>query len=550
MSPLQSLKHSFEWKWYFGKRYLRVTDFIKLCEAVGLHGCTEGELEEYERERWMFPAARMVMPEEYAQAFWMSWRNSTTEFEFDEKFLPFYQLDWAIRYPVQTPNNRKSQDLRHPIDRAWGKVEGLERPNDKEYVPWESYEVILKDGESEIRESTVSHFYHYWQIYELYQIRKSNKGIYRDNVLMPLSKRLKHDDLRGLSRFLDAVSYFQHSYQLQLQQMLAGLAPDDDGWIALDQTQQNQLEQAAHQYAIATLRAYRLDEDASYEGLRGIMYLHNNYDKAERVRLAEALKADIWRTVEFIHYAFSTPDEKIAERAGQVGGYAQNYLELLFPNRRKEARNKAVRILQNLAEEHNRRTLNYSMPDNEIDVLLDYVESIDLAWFEYILVELNEAYFARHSWQTAETFLHLKTLASFPESLMKTLILRNGDAATKNDFNNQTNPGMGTLVCLVFRDITPSILAQRDSANHWNAKDTTEFANNLSHLIQLISSAPTEEAYLGCTLALATLVRNFTSHLVVEDPQLFQSGQYVRCVRAILTAAFSAWRVARIKGWI
>jgi hypothetical protein len=245
--------------------------------------------------------------------------------------------------------------------------------------------VTLKGNESEFSQSTAFHFYHYWQIYELYQVRRSHKGMYRDNTLVP-PKGLEHGDLRALSQFFDAVSYFQRFYQLRRDQMLASLSPDDDGWVALDQGRQNELEQATHKYAITTLQNYSLNENTLYESLRGMMYLHNSYEKSERVRLSEALKDDIWRTVQFIHSAFDTPTEGIAERAGRVGGYAQNYLEVLFPNRRKDVRNKASQILQSLAKEYNRRAPNYSMPNDEIEGLLDYIESTDLALFEYILV--------------------------------------------------------------------------------------------------------------------------------------------------------------------
>jgi hypothetical protein len=207
MSPILPLESHPAWR-NLGKRYLRLEDFISLCDAVGLYRCTEHELEECERERWMFPVARMIMPEEYARAFWMHMLGFTTKFEFDERFLPFHGLDWAIRYRIQASNDSKNWDLRHPIDRVWGQVDGLVRPVDEEHVPWESYTITLRINDREIRESTVTHFYHYWQIYELYQIRRFRKGMYQDNAPMPYSIGLRCDDLQALLPFFDAVSYF------------------------------------------------------------------------------------------------------------------------------------------------------------------------------------------------------------------------------------------------------------------------------------------------------------------------------------------------------
>jgi hypothetical protein len=308
MSPILALESYAGWH-NFGKRYLHLGDFISLCDAVGLYGCAEHELEEYERNCWMFATARMVMPEEYAQSFWKAMYSPNSKIEFDEEFLPFHELDQAIRYQIRVPNGPEAQDLRHPIDRAWNQVVGLEKPIEEEYVPWESYEVVLDISGLKERQTTVTHFYHYWQIYELYHVRRFQKGMYKDNTPM---LTIGGPDLRALLPFLDAVSYFQHLYQSRRSRMFDDLQADDDGWVQLDQAQQNELEQAARQYAVDTLQTYGFDEDGSFVGLRQTMQLHDSYEKSERNRLAEALKTDLWRTVEFIHFASDTQTDDVS----------------------------------------------------------------------------------------------------------------------------------------------------------------------------------------------------------------------------------------------
>jgi hypothetical protein len=547
MSPILPLKNHPNWR-HFGKRYLRSEDFAHLCEVVGLHICKDYELEEYEREQWMFPVARMIMPDDYARAFWSYFHQPDSEIEFDDQYLPFHELDWAIRYNVQTDGTQANRELRHPIDIAWGNVDGLERPVEGEYKPWDTFAISLEIAGREGRYQTATHLYHYWQIYELYQVRKQQKGMYRDNVLLPELGPTLNDPL-ALSALFDAVSYFQHPYQLQRSLVFQGHRADEDGWISLDETQQDDLKQVAQRYATDSVQMYGLDQDALYTGLRRMMELHASYEEADRVRLAEALKTDLWRTVEFMHFAFGIPTEEIAEQAGMIGGYVRNYLELLFPNRRQETRSKSLRILRNLAQGYNAQASHYAMSDEDLENLLAYTESSNLAWFEYVVAELNRAHFELHSWHATETFLHLKALASFPESLMRTLVLRNADVTTQTSFQEQHNPGMGNLNCLVFGNLRPSILRHYNAANHWNAQESAEFVRNLSHLVTVASAATGEEAYLGANLALATLLRNFTSHLVIEDPALLR-GQYVRCVRAILAAVFSAWKVVGRKGWI
>src|SRR5258708_10932010 len=127
---------------------------------------------------------------------------------------------------------------------------------------------------------------------------------------------------------------------------------------------------------------------------------------------------------------------------------------------------------------------------------------------------------------------------------MKLLILNNADATTKQDFQKQSKPGMGNLIDLIFRNIP--FLSDYKKLVHWSAKDAPEFTANLSYLAPMVQSPSTVEEYLGVILALATLLRNFTSHITLENEELFR-GHYLRCLRAILVAAFVTWKTAKNK---
>lgn len=544
MSPRQPLKGSMDWTLRFGKRYLLVDSFISLCQAVGLYQVTDWELESYEKERWLLPAARMVAPDEYALAF-AKYMDGGTTFEFDEKYSPYYKLDMRIRYP--RPYGLESgADLRHPIDQTWKAVEGLQNPSEQEFTPWVNYRVKTHEGEYEVYEPTAFHFYHYWQIHQLYHIRRFRAGYYRDDPAMwlTLGKPLEW------ACVFDPTAYFHCLYQARDEQLTGSLSPDDTGLIILSQAQQDELGRAARQYAQDTLAIYGLDEDVLYRNLDLMMRLHEDYEEGDRARLAEAVKEDIWRTVEFIHSAYQTGAEEIAQRAGRIGGYYENYLEVLFPNHRKKTRATALRILHSFGEQHNKRVSTYTVSDVDIEELVSYLEVTDLAWIEYVLEALNQTYFAAHSWQTAASWLHLKAMASFPETFAKILILDRADEETRSKYGKQTNPGLSTAVDLLLRHRTSSVLTEWKDANHWSAHNKSDFAANLSHLMLRIDSASTEDAFVGSSLALATLLRNFTSHLLLEDDELLQRGQYVRCLRAIMTTVFVVWKVAKLRQWV
>lgn len=529
----------------FGKRYLRVPELGDLCTSAGLYGCTEGELEDYATRGWLLPVARIVLPQGYAQAIRQA-QFTDTGINIDDSFQELHQLMEKIHYPIR-PSSLQNDDLRHPIDQAWGKVSELEKPTENQSVTWTDATTTVNIHGQNLQIPIIEVFYHHWQIYRLHWIRKIHQAMYQDNAPLTTLLTLQDSDWSLLQNTLDATSYFQLLYQEYQRLLFDSLPADDDNWAALDAAQQNSLKQRTQQYATDTLRQFALDEEAVYAGLKIAASIHRDYEISERYQLANALKADIGRIVELIHYRWDTPTDQISERIGRVGGYVRNYLEMLFPNRRREARKKATKILTSLLKQHNDQVPAYSISDQEIEDLLDYAEKSDLAWIEFVLAELNTAYFNRHSWSAAETFINLRLLASFPESLMKLLILNNADTTTQQDFQKQTKPGMGNLIDLIFRNIP--FLSEYKKLLHWSAKDASEFSANLSYLAPMVQSASTVEEYLGVILALATLLRNFTSHITLDNEELFR-GQYLRCLRVILAAAFITWKVAKNKAWV
>lgn len=530
---------SIAWNMYMGKRFLRVNQFIDLCKEVGLHGVYPSELEEHERRGWMYPAARLIMPENYAQAFWTHQLNGTP-FQFDEVHLPYHELEMVLRYPplLISPNET---DLRHPIDKAWGKVEGLHNPKDETYQSWDSYNILIGDSPN----PTATHFYHYWQVYELYQTRREHKGMYQD-ATVTFPKLLSYGDIQALAPFLDALYYFQHLYRNRFQQIVDPTQPDADGYAAFNDQQQQDIEQSARDYASQTLTIYHLKESDLYNALKGMLFLYHCYEQSERYKLAEALKSDIWQMVELISFAFSTSSEAISDRIGYVGVgvSSQKTLEVLFPNRRKAVREKTQRILVSISTEYNKVARNYQFSSQDIDGLLSFVEGSDLAVFEYALFELNETYFNKTSWYAEESFLRLKSVASFPESLMRVLISRSNDTNLQGVLNNSKS-GMGTIIKRLYEDKNQgTIWKEYGNLGYRNASNVQDFMTNATDLISERAKATRENQFIAIDLSLAVLLRNYTHHHSVVPTNLLR-GQYVQSVRAILNTAFFVWNDAK-----
>ncbi len=543
---MQAVGRTLTWNIHMGKRFLNADQFIELCKEVGLHNVTLSELEEYEHRGWMYPAARLVMPTNYAQAFWNN-QLTGAEFQFDDVYRPYHELEMTLRYSYPPSHISPSEtDLRHPIDKAWGKVEGLHSPKDETYQSWDSYNISIEDNPF----STTTHFYHYWQVYELYQVRREHKGMYQDYT-QQFPKSLEFGDIEALVPFFDALSYFQHLYRSRYRQIVDPIQPDADGYATFDIQQQQDIEQSARNYATQTLVMYRLNESDLYNALKGMLFLHHCYEQSERYKLAETLKFDVWRMVELIGFAFSVSSEAISDRIGYVGNGMSNQksLEILFPNRRKITREEAGKILASISTDYNKTTQNHQFSSQDKDELLDFVEATDLAVFEYALVELNETYFNRTSWYAEEAFLRLKSVASFPESLMRELIIRSGDSALQAVLNTPRS-GMGTFIQSLYQaKYRHTIWNEYVTAGHRDANNVQDFKTNTTHLISIKVRATNENQFIGIDLSLAALLRNFTHHHSVVQTNLLR-GQYVHSVRAILNTAFFVWKDAKSRGWV
>lgn len=545
---MQSSGRTVIWDTNFGKRFLGLDSFIEFCQVVGLYNVSRLELEEYERSQYMFPVARLVMPESYAQAFWNNLLTGA-EFQFDDVYRPHHELEMTLRYRYPPSHiNPGETDLRHPIDKSQGKLEGLRIPKDKTHQSWDSYNISIADNPF----STVTHFYHYWQVYEIYQVRRERKKMYQDDT-QQFPESLEYGNIWALAPFFDALSYFQHLYRSRYRQIVDPILPDADGVVVFDAQQQQAIEQSAHDYVSQTLAIYRLSESDYYNALRGMLFLHLSYEQSERNKLADTLKSDIWRMVELIGFAFSVSPEDISDRIGYVGIGTSNQktLEALFPNRRKVVREKARKILVSISTAYNKVTQNYRFLSQDSDELLNFVEGSDLAVFEYALVELNETHFNRTSWYVAESFLRLKSLASFPESLIRTLIHSSSDTLAQHQLSSKTTATLYDLLTITIQPIQPSVWRKYEASptlSLRSANSTVQFQTNLNSVIPLVVNSTTEDEFLGRTLVLATLLRNFTSHHLVENPAIL-SGQNIHCVHAILSTTFFVWRIAKSRGW-
>lgn len=539
------------WENCFGKRYLTSSRFVSFCDAVGVRSCSEQELEEYERQGCLFPVARLLRPPEYTVAYRDAELAGESTFQVDEAHWPFHELDRSLRLPDLWRRDPHPRDLRHPIDAAWGTVPELIRPHQEVYLPWESYERDLTIGATNVRCTLAEHFYHHWQAHELYDVRWQSRHMYgEDSRPIRWSADQTASGSLGLAMGFEVVSRFQHLRERRVALAFEGEAADRDGRIFLSHQQQSQLQEFMRQDATEVCSDLGVTETAIYGFLRNLFALHHGYELSERVRLAKTLERDVWRTVELIEALTGHTTEEIAETAGRGPGFTSPYLVQLFPNRRKEVLDKCTRILKGLARrEYNRRCPNYAAREADVEALVRFLESTDLSLLLYTVAEANDAFYATHSWRAAATYLALKSLASLPETLMRTIILGSGDTQLMNAYRVLPNPTLYPLACLLLQGREQSIWSKYETFNAYrSAADAVELSTKLTHLVSEAAAAQDDAEYLGATLALATLLRNFTSHHMLEDSALLE-GHYLASVQSIVGTILLAWKVAQTQGW-
>jgi hypothetical protein len=543
--------HSFGDRFY-GQRYLSVQNFMGFCRSVGVHVTKEAELEFYEEHRLLLPAARIINPDDYLHLI-------KGGHDIPDRYLALDRLLAQIHFPSFI-ERQPEQSLAHPIDEAFGTLPELVDPRQTQFHPWDSH---------------IEVFYHYWQVYELYQIRR-DKGMYADTAFV-----LRHEDewhftpghttestllwkwpdaegdRLGLHDDFDALSRFIYLYNQERRRTFAPVEPNEDLIKSLAPDDYERYKSRVMNIAKDTSQQYGLDAECLYAFLRKLMEMHHTYQAAEKSKLADSIKTDIGLLMRMIAWITGQDFTYIAEKAGNLRRYpGPNYLETVFPNARAGAHDSAVKMLTLWAKDHYNPyvTTLFAVDDTNLDALASYIEKTDLAVFEYALLILNETWWdTSDSIQPATMYFCIKNLAALPEAFLREIYehrLASGavQSVSKHDLYQ--------CACSLFaRETNLSslwrVIQSGYNSGYTAAKDQAEFIQKFEHLrAQMDLSGISNEDYLGYCFLMAVLVRNFTHHHQIEESSHTFDNRYLRSIRSILSVVFFVWVYAHRQGWI
>jgi len=157
----------------YGSRYLEAEDFVRYCKEAGVEYSSIDLLEKLDRLGWLNPVCRLEAEEELIRYVHPinndpnDPRFHMVESNLPQKWLPQYHfIERVESWKGISPHN----ELCHPFDRTenskWKTL-----PSKETFRPWRGYNTMVRNMWGYEQETSyASHYYSYWQLYQLKEI--------------------------------------------------------------------------------------------------------------------------------------------------------------------------------------------------------------------------------------------------------------------------------------------------------------------------------------------------------------------------------------------
>ena len=178
--------------------------------------------------------------------------------------------------------------------------------------------------------STAEHYYHYWQVHQVYHIQDKYPLFAKHNWLLkhlsnevqdrvPWLKPNQGDSvttLSGYSTCFDALSFYICLAHSQRQKTFASI-PQNYGVKKLSDQQLATHESDLARHARSVCQKYKIDRDTLYKFLVFLLDLQSTYQKEERTKLANGLESDIIYLTQLICGITGQTSSEIEESLGK-----------------------------------------------------------------------------------------------------------------------------------------------------------------------------------------------------------------------------------------
>lgn len=549
----------------YGKRYIEANGFVSYCRSLNID-ISESELEFCEREKLLFPVARILIPDDYVKYMFDIVHNPSNpyyhkhQFKFPDKWIKIYRLLNKNNFPL----SHKDGGI-YFFDKQFGKNKYLVRPIETPFKPWECYKVIAgKIGDNEIKQDTAKHYYHYWQAYQIVEIQRylefCCKMTLKENIdflqnknyplyyHIPFSRsKVANGDYVGVNNEFDALSFFIRQTNSKEAEFIDKGKPIGGGFKQLSTRQIGTLEKENKCIAEYVCHRFSLDENGLFVFLRKLLELHIDYERNERTKLAREIRKDASYLVSFITYKTGLKSLDVSKKIGRLGGHSGNYLDVIFPNQIEKAKQRATPTFESFLKDYNTALPSRRIIDENLKHFLSFCEETDTLSFMSAIADINEEWFNRDSLSETVLISSLRECACFPERL--------GELVAKKTRKR-------TIKSLVTKRITLKVVIQtffnqeswfNSLIRMWEIKSSfntvTEFEQKYNFLVgQNTLSTNREEDNIFRALLLTSLIRNYVVHRNASFGIL--ENNYIVLVKNAAIVIFLLWQEVEKNGLV
>jgi hypothetical protein len=487
--------------------YLEHTEFLRYCAANKVH-TSESDLEQYEKNKLLFPCYRLLYPRELLRRdFRARHIIDSQSYKIRDEWEPLIRLEnqWRNSRHWMFKEFEDSIDYGHPLDQALSDNNPyLIQPEvQKKFRWWGQYKVIVdKCGSNSVRESRAKHYYAPWKIFFVYELNEENTDEHNRATGSRrgwgiLSKKRRHSSLNKFIPLFRIMSSFAYRRSLLTTYYFEKTSKRHQDWqeIVKKKRQIAEILYSGAEY-ITWIRF-----------LRKLIEVHENYRGNEKILLSLEAKEFIARTAIFLKYATSNEFERICD---DVSGKFKNIrslcrengvfvypgkLEELFADEKWDLERKVRwRVNHALQDLNNSLSSTEKLPATLGDDFVDTLSTEPHCTALAAIRKINNTYFDRAIWRETEVWSGVRDLAVSVEVHGKEWV-----GGRKLD----------EVLTRLFPSLYNTLKTKTGIRKPTAASNTSEFLEKLKIIQKSISSS---EKRCGRHLLIAHLTRNFANH--------------------------------------
>lgn len=526
---------------YYGYRYLTTQQFNSYCADLNVEmDSFNRELELYEREEVLFPVARVIKPAEYVIARSKLERQPAT---YGQSLSGWEDLERLLDVSIR-PQHQDDEDLWHPFD---VEVEHgntfLHVPLEEEFKSWDSFKVKV-EGPRGLTYSvpTAEHYYHYWQVHQVYQIQRKYPIFAKHNWLLEhlsneIQVRIKPKKgepvttLSGYDRCFDALSFYICLTQSQRQKTFASI-PQKYGMKKLNDQQLAAHERELVRHAQFVCRKYEIDGDALYKFLVFLLHLQSNYRDEERTKLANELESDIMFLTQFIRDITGQTSSQIEEYLGTSNTiWTQRQFRHL--DRSLLVRDTSHDVFIHFMLEYNKDFPNDALTSSDIERFEQFLSDKGLFLIDYAIFDVQEILNNPRPFEKTSFYIALKNLTTGLECCLREIAMLATITGIKDD----------TLFTLISTVFTWGSAFQ----NEHQSKKTIWGQDDVSYINDIYTDPNLNNTLKSFLIAYCG--RNLLAHKYSVEDDLHYDV-YHRVYLAIIFALFYSWKYTLKNAWV